>query len=125
MRGTRRPIPRGIDRRALLTGGLAAGLSLCTPGIVPALAQFKANPFSLGVASGEPASDGFVLWTRIAPEPFAFRGGMNMLPVDVAWEIATDEAMRQIVRSGTAVARVEVAHSIHVEVDGLAPARNR
>ena len=65
MRGTRRPIPRGIDRRALLKGGLAAGLSLCTPGIVPALAQFKANPFSLGVASGEPASDGFVLWTRI------------------------------------------------------------
>ena len=65
MRGARRPIRRGIDRRALLKGGLAAGLSLCTPGIVPALAQFKANPFSLGVASGEPASDGFVLWTRI------------------------------------------------------------
>ncbi|HTO55264.1 MAG TPA: PhoD-like phosphatase N-terminal domain-containing protein, partial [Myxococcota bacterium] len=27
------------------------------------------DPFSLGVASGEPAPDGFVLWTRLAPDP--------------------------------------------------------
>ena len=72
MRGVRQPNRRAIDRRTLLKGGLATGLgALGVPGIVPALAQFKANPFSLGVASGEPASDGFVIWTRIAPEPFA------------------------------------------------------
>ena len=123
MRGAGQPIRRGIDRRALLKSGLASGFVAGTFGVIPARAQFKANPFSLGVASGEPASDGFVIWTRIAPEPFGFRGGMTMLPVDVAWEIAADESMQRVVRSGTSVARIEVAHSVHVEIDGLEPAR--
>jgi hypothetical protein len=51
MRGARQPIRRGIDRRALLKSGLATGLAAGTFGIIPARAQFKANPFSLGVAS--------------------------------------------------------------------------
>lgn len=116
----------GLDRRTLLKGGagIAIASGLQSPAIVGARAQFKANPFSLGVASGEPSSDGFVIWTRIAPEPFGFRGGMTMLPVDVAWEIAADEAMQQVVRAGVAIARVEVAHAVHVEVDGLEPARD-
>ena len=29
------------------------------------------DPFSLGVASGSPRSDGFVLWTRLAPKPLS------------------------------------------------------
>jgi phosphodiesterase/alkaline phosphatase D-like protein len=31
--------------------------------------------------------------------------------------------MKQTVRSGAAVAGVEVAHAVHVEVDGLEPAQ--
>jgi alkaline phosphatase D len=31
--------------------------------------RFLAYPFSLGVASGDPMSDGVVLWTRLAPNP--------------------------------------------------------
>jgi alkaline phosphatase D len=31
--------------------------------------------------------------------------------------------MKQNVRSGVAVARAEVAHSLHVEIEGLEPAR--
>jgi phosphodiesterase/alkaline phosphatase D-like protein len=27
------------------------------------------NPFTLGVASGDPLPDGVVLWTRLAPDP--------------------------------------------------------
>lgn len=40
--------------------------------------RFGENPFSLGVASGEPLPDGVVLWTKLAPEPTALdgRGGM-------------------------------------------------
>jgi len=38
----------------------------------PAAARRGARrPFSLGVASGDPAPDGFVLWTRPAPDPLA------------------------------------------------------
>ena len=36
-------------------------------GAVKRHASFASDPFTLGVASGEPASDGMVLWTRLAP----------------------------------------------------------
>src|SRR5262252_5630283 len=60
-----------IDRRQLI-GGLGAGCAclLTAPAVVGrALAQnrrWSAHPFSLGVASGAPRPDGFVLWTRLA-----------------------------------------------------------
>jgi alkaline phosphatase D len=44
-------------------------------------------------------------------------------PVDVSWQVADDEAMTRIVRSGTAIAEEAWAHSVHVEVDGLRPDR--
>lgn len=43
--------------------------------------------------------------------------------VIVEWQVATDEAMTQVVARGTAVASRELAHSVHVEVEGLEPAR--
>src|ERR1700684_3085184 len=35
-----------------------------------------ADPFSVGVASGDPTSTGAVLWTRLAPRPLEPGGGM-------------------------------------------------
>jgi alkaline phosphatase D len=69
-----------IDRRQLLKMAIGAGLVI--PGLPllggsPARAQFKTNPFTLGVASGGPAPDGFVIWTRLAPEPL----GVNLQEV--------------------------------------------
>jgi alkaline phosphatase D len=87
-----RPFPE-IDRRQLLKAAVSAGLvipGLSLLGGSPARAQFKTNPFTLGVASGEPAADGFVIWTRLAPEPLQGRGGMTIRPVEVTWEIGTD-----------------------------------
>src|SRR5215510_13581185 len=85
---------------------------------------FKAFPFSLGVASGEPAADGFVIWTRLAPEPLAPWGGMTPTPIAVTWEVAADAGMNKVIKSGSAVARLESGHSVHVEIDGLEPARD-
>jgi alkaline phosphatase D len=80
--------------------------------------------FTLGVASGEPTHDGFVLWTRLAPTPLALDGlGGMAKPVSVTWDVATDDAMRNVVRTGIAEADHRFAHSVHVEVDGLAPGR--
>jgi alkaline phosphatase D len=118
-----------FNRRSLLKGVLGAGLaagSFSGPGIVPAraqFAQFKSDPFSLGVASGDPSPDGFVLWTRLAPQPLMARGGMHAVPIEVTYEIARDSEMKQMVRTGQAVARIELVHSVHVEVDGLEPER--
>jgi alkaline phosphatase D len=81
-------------------------------------------PFTLGVASGEPTHDGFVLWTRLAPTPLALDGsGGISKPVSVTWEVATDDAMRNVVRTGIAEADRRFAHSLHVEVDGLQAGR--
>jgi alkaline phosphatase D len=83
---------------------------------------FRTYPFSLGVASGDPWPTSVVLWTRLAPEPFE-GGGMPTANVEVSWQVATDRTFRTIVRSGTATARPELGHSVHVEADGLAPGR--
>ncbi|MEC1262836.1 alkaline phosphatase D family protein [Bacillus swezeyi] len=87
--------------------------------------RFTDNPFKLGVASGEPHPDGFVLWTRLAPDPLAEDGlgGMPKRHVPVQWEVAEDEHFRKIVKRGTAAALPELAHSVHVEVHGLKPGR--
>ena len=87
--------------------------------------KFSGYPFRLGVASGDPLPDGVVLWTRLAPKPLADdgHGGMPDRNVPVRWEVAADEGFRKVVRRGTEVARPELAHSVHVEVEGLAPAR--
>ncbi len=118
--------PFAFDRRTVLRGALGAGLI----GIVPASAgaaapaSFSTDPFTLGIASGDPAPDGFVLWTRLAPEPLKARGGMSAQPVEVTVEIADDPAMTRILRSERTTAYLELAHSVHVEVEGLAPGRD-
>lgn len=82
---------------------------------------FTDNPFQLGIASGEPHPDGFVIWTRLAPDPLAEdgSGGMPNRNVPVRWEVAEDEHFRKIVKQGTATALAELGHSVHVEIHGL------
>jgi alkaline phosphatase D len=110
-----------FTRRQFL--GAAAASLVAAPSILRAQARWKSNPFSLGIASGDPAPDGFVLWTRLAPDPLDAHGGMGTDPVPVAWEVATDDGFGTIVAKGQAVARPELAHSVHVEVTGLRPDR--
>jgi alkaline phosphatase D len=117
-----------LDRRAFLRvlGASAFVTAAGTRWYSSAWANpvFSAYPFSIGVASGEPAANGFVIWTRIAPRPLERSGGMPKKPVEVAWSVATDERMREIVQKGVAIARPELGHSVHVEVDGMQPARD-
>ncbi|QJR15819.1 alkaline phosphatase D family protein [Usitatibacter palustris] len=84
--------------------------------------KFSADPFSLGVASGSPRLDSVALWTRLAPQPLT-GGGLDPDPIEVRWEVASDDKFARILRRGTATALAENAHSVHVEVDGLGPAR--
>ena len=110
-----------IDRRSFLKSLVSLGVLA----VSPARAQFNprprfpAFPFTLGVASGYPQPAGCTLWTRLAPLPAVPGGGMAPEIVPVAWEVATDEAFRDIAASGTEYATPEWAHSVHVQVDGL------
>lgn len=112
-----------ISRRSFLLYAASLGGSALLP-IRPLLARprFTEDPFTLGVASGYPQPNGVVLWTRLAPRPLE-GGGMPQQAVEVAWEVAADEAFRNIVRRGSAIAIPDLAHSIHAEVNGLEPAR--
>ena len=112
-----------VTRRAAL-GAVIAGTALAfAPAILRAQQLFTAYPFRLGVAAGEPSADGFVIWTRLAPDPLAEHGGMPMAPVSVDWEVASDEHLKTPVAKGTVLARPELGHSVHVEVAGLRPGR--
>jgi len=111
-----------MDRRAFLRASarLVALAALGqVAGCVPTQPfKFDKDPFTLGVASGDPLPDGVVLWTRLAPDPLA-GGGMGSAAVDVEWLVARDDAMKDVVRSGTSSALPELAHSVHVEVSAL------
>src|SRR5688572_1344816 len=114
---TQRDARQQSRRRFLISGG-AAGLLALQPSWAVAQVDTAENPFTLGVASGDPTSDGVVLWTRLAPDPLN-GGGMPPWPVFLRWQVADDEQMQHIVRQGVAVASPAFAHSVHVEVDGL------
>jgi alkaline phosphatase D len=113
-----------LDRRRFLSGvaGVAA-LATVTAGEAAATTRPVAYPFTLGVASGDPTATGVVLWTRLAPAPFERGGGMPDRRVSVEWQVAEDERFRRVVRRGVAWAPPELAHSVHVEVEGLTPDR--
>lgn len=101
------------SRRAFLGSLIAAGAA---PALLQAQPGLRDYPFALGVASGYPHPTGFVLWTRLA-------GELDPATIPVRWEVATDEAMRNVVATGIAEASPGWAHSVHVEPKGLEPER--
>jgi alkaline phosphatase D len=120
---------QSINRRMLLrraavlaSGTIAAGmLSACaTP--FASRPKFRNYPFALGVASGDPVGDGFVMWTSIAPDPFD-RASIPEDAVPLGWEVAADEGFASIVLRGETVAHRALGHSARVEVRGLPQGR--
>ncbi|TQU12824.1 alkaline phosphatase [Xanthomonas perforans] len=116
------PAPPDPSRRRILI----AGASLAAAGLLSpfARASGSVDPFTLGVAAGDPLADGFVLWTRLAPRPLDpdGRGGLRAA-VPVRWQVASDPQMRTIVRQGETIASPVWGHAVHVELTGLAADR--
>ncbi|MFJ8545264.1 alkaline phosphatase D family protein [Streptomyces sp. NPDC093586] len=115
-------------RRFLTVTAAAAALAFTTNlparGAVAArerTARITKDPFTLGVASGDPLPGSVLLWTRLAPEPFLEDGGMGTERVAVEWEVALDDRFAGVLFRGTADAHAEYAHSVHVDVAGLTP----
>src|SRR6218665_3410041 len=104
-----------LSRRSCLTGSaaflisLGAGRLLGDAGPLVSQLALPAYPFKLGVASGDPTADGFVLWTRLAPDPLN-GGGMPSDAVKVQWQVSEDEAMTKIVAKGEEIAIPSLAH---------------
>ena len=129
MTATRSPVSphMALDRRRFLSSvatvaGLAAAAQLPVGrAVATARPEGGDYPFRLGVASGDPHSTGVVLWTRLVPRPFQPDGGMPSRRVPVQWQVARDPGFRRVARQGTAWALPELAHSVHVDVQGLQP----
>ena len=118
----------GFSRRHILRSASLLGLAafskplLAVPAWITGKPKFIAYPFALGVASGDPIPTGFVIWTRLAPNPLdATAAGGD--PIPVGYEIAADDQFKRVVLKGAAVAHPENAHAVHVDVDGLSPGR--
>ena len=95
-----------LTRRGFLAGTIAAALVACSddgsgsrPNTTrPAEASADASPaitsdpFTLGVASGDPLADSVILWTRLLPaDPLADTD------IEVTWEIARDAEFADVV----------------------------
>jgi len=112
-----------ITRRTFNRMAAAAGVLTALPlGSASSQVRFGSPPFQLGVASGDPSADGFVIWTRLAPEPFD-PGYLGQTIFELTWEVAEDSSFTRIAKQGTAWARPHVAHAVHVVVDGLQSGR--
>ena len=89
------------------------------PGMEPASFDFPlvlALPFAHGVASGDPLSDRVILWTRLTEVT------PSAASIPVRWEVATDPAMTQIIKSGSQSTTAARDWTVKVDATGLAPA---
>ena len=94
---------------------VAAARSLATaPSAVDGRAFVPVPAFPSGVLSGDPTSDGVVLWTRVDP-------GLVGPGAVVAWEIGTDRGFGagSVLASGSVVTDAATDHTVHVEPAGL------
>lgn len=96
-----------LDRRRMIRSGLALGAAAAAP----ASAGAAASPFQHGVASGEPAADRLLLWTRLT----------GVGEASGRWSVASDPEMRNVVARGRFVADAERDFTVKVEPSGLKP----
>ena len=71
------------------------------------------QPFYFGVASGDPKPNGVVIWTKIYLDT---TGNQKVM-----WEMATDEAMSHIVKTGVETATFDNAFTVKLFVENLLP----
>lgn len=103
-----------IDRRGLIAGGLGlAGLAL-PAGQALARQMLGATGFTHSVASGEPAADSMLLWTRYVPSTEA-----DVIRLEV--EVALDPAFAKVVSGGVVRTGPYRDWTAKTTVDGLKP----
>ena len=93
----------------------AAGVTLRRSSTGPPAPAEDARVFRHGVASGDPAPDRVVLWTRVTVAD----GGAT---VPVRWMVASDPQLDDVVASGTVVTGPQRDWTISVDAGGLRPA---
>jgi alkaline phosphatase D len=92
----------------------ATTTAAATTTTLPAI-ELSGDPFTLGVASGDPDASSVVLWTRLAPDPLN-GGGMPDDDVPVTWDISDSADFAKVVASGNETAVAAHGHTVHAVV---------
>lgn len=79
------------------------------------------NPFSYGVASGDPMPNRVIIWTRVTPSVDAIPGSGLGSPVRGIWEVSRNAAFTQRVSAGRFVTNAATDHTVKIDVANLAP----
>jgi len=109
-----------LTRRELIQKSLAGFGALSLPVALTACGDDNENTaenalkvqFLHGVASGDPLHDRIILWTRLTPNDNAAR-------LEVVWEIASDEAFKQLVNTGKVQTNAAQDFTVKVDADRL------
>src|SRR5688572_2002366 len=109
-----------ITRRDFLAAAAAMGATLAWAGTRAAPSRQpwveRRDLFAEGVASGDPAADSVLLWTRVTAEA-------SQTEVGLIVEVAEDAAFARVVASEQARALAQADHTCRVLVGGLKPGR--
>lgn len=119
------PITR---RRALQTGAAATAVAAAAASTSSLASAGTAEDFTEGhvvfqhgVASGDPYADSVLLWTRVTSHPNDYPGRDQGIDTPVRWEVATDDAFKQIVSSGSMKATAATDMTVKPEAGSLQP----
>lgn len=107
------PTADGTDSGADGAAGITVAPTTTAPEVPTPASPLTADPFGLGVASGDPTSTSVILWTRLLTDLTE--------TVELKWEIATDEAFERLVAAEIVPATPELAHSVHIDATDLEP----
>ena len=105
-----------IDRRSLVTTAMLGLGGLAIPGFAGAAVVGAATGFTHSVASGEPAADTMLLWTRYVPAG----GGHAELRV----EVSETPQFARVIAGGAQVTGPWRDHTAKITVEGLQPGRD-
>ncbi|GGY44321.1 alkaline phosphatase [Bacterioplanes sanyensis] len=115
--------PTGVSRRSFLKSvALGAGAATVPAALTGCFGDDDDDDrdltvfvFGHGVASGDPLADAVIIWTRVTPD------NADGTEAEVAWVVARDEAMTDVVASGKEYTDAERDFTVKVDVTGLQP----
>ncbi|MAR01917.1 MAG: alkaline phosphatase [Oceanospirillaceae bacterium] len=115
--------PTNLSRRDFLRTGLAGAGAVTLPAALSGCLGVKEGEdknltvfaFGHGVASGDPLSDAVIIWTRVSPDVEV------ATEAEVAWVMASDPELKQVVASGTEYTNKNRDFTVKVDVTGLSP----
>lgn len=108
------------SRRSFLKGAALLGVSPIS--LTLSGCTFKTNPFSHGVASGDPLHDAVIIWSRVTiPDEIAQVVDVNNLILPVRWQVSTSSSFSNIDKEGIFETAAERDFTIKVDVTELEP----